>query len=32
MKNLKAIREMGLEAWIIRGKRYCYWGEIDGEP
>jgi hypothetical protein len=25
MKNLKAIKEMGLEAWIERGRRYCYW-------
>ncbi len=32
VKNLKAIKEMGLEAWILRGKRYCYWGEIDDRP
>jgi len=25
VKNLKAIKEMGLEAWIIRGKRLWYW-------
>lgn len=29
MKNLKAIKEMGLEAWIIRGKRFCYWNDTD---
>jgi hypothetical protein len=29
VKNLKAIKEMGLEAWITRGKRHCYWSEGD---
>jgi len=29
VKNLKAIKEMGLEAWITRGKRHCYWSETD---
>ena len=29
VKNLKAIKEMGLETWIDRGKRYCYWNEAD---
>ena len=29
MKNLKAIKEMGLKNWIIRGKRHCYWDEGD---
>lgn len=32
MKNLKAIKEMGLEAWIIKGKRHCYWNEVDDCP
>jgi hypothetical protein len=25
--NMKAIREMGLEAWLERGRRYHYWDE-----
>jgi len=25
LKNLKAIREMGFEEWISRGKRHHYW-------
>jgi len=29
VKNLKTIKEMGLEAWIISGKRFCYWNEVD---
>lgn len=29
LKNLKAIKEMGLEAGIIKGKRHCYWDEVD---
>jgi hypothetical protein len=29
VKNMKAIREMGLEAWLTSGKRYVYWGEVD---
>ena len=29
MKNLQAIREMGLEAWIDGGPRFCYWLEAD---
>jgi hypothetical protein len=27
LKNLKAIKEMGLEEWITRGKRHHYWDE-----
>lgn len=27
LKNLRAIKEMGLKNWLIRGKRYCYWNE-----
>ena len=27
IKNLKAIKEMGLDAWIAKGKRHCYWDE-----
>jgi hypothetical protein len=27
-KNMRAIREMGLDAWIVSGQRYTYW-EID---
>ena len=26
-RNLRAIREMGLEAWLVSGKRHCYWNE-----
>jgi hypothetical protein len=29
VKNMKAIREMGLEAWLTGGRRYVYWGEVD---
>ena len=29
VNNLKAIREMGLKAWITRGKRHYYWSEGD---
>jgi hypothetical protein len=25
IKNMRAIREMGLEAWLAGGRRYCYW-------
>jgi len=28
-RNLRAIREMGLEAWLTEGRRHCYWGGID---
>jgi hypothetical protein len=27
IKNMKAIKEMGREAWLARGRRYCYWDE-----
>jgi hypothetical protein len=30
LKNLTAIREMGLEAWLVGEKRHCYWLEEDG--
>ena len=29
LKNLKAIKEMGLDVWIRKGKRYHYWDEED---
>jgi len=28
VRNMKAIREMGLEAWLTSGKRHTYWGEV----
>jgi hypothetical protein len=31
MKNLRAVREMGLEAWIAQGERHCYWHEENGQ-
>jgi len=27
LKNLKAIKKVGLKAWITSGKRHCYWDE-----
>jgi len=27
LKNLKAIKAMGLEVWLTRGKRHHYWDE-----
>ena len=27
MRNMKAMREVGLEAWLVDGPRYCYWME-----
>ena len=30
LKNMKDIREMGLEAWLVGGKRHCYWLEEGG--
>jgi hypothetical protein len=32
VKNLKAIREMGLEAWTVRGRQHCYWNKVDDCP
>ncbi len=29
IKNMKAIREMGLEAWLVRDQRNVYWNESD---
>jgi len=29
VKNLKAIKEVGLEAWIIKGKRLWFGSEVD---
>ena len=29
IKNMRAIRKMGLEAWIDGGPRFCYWLEAD---
>ena len=29
MKNMKAIRAMGLETWLAQGQRSCYWLEND---
>jgi hypothetical protein len=28
-KNLRAIREMGLETWLAEGKKHHYWDEAD---
>ena len=25
LRNLRAVREMGLEAWLAEGTRHCYW-------
>jgi hypothetical protein len=31
--NLKAIREIGLDAWLESGERHCYWTlDADGDP
>ncbi len=31
--NLKAIREIGLDAWLESGERHCYWTlDVDGDP
>ena len=30
IKNMRAIREMGREAWLATGRRYCYWDEPEG--
>lgn len=30
-KNMKAIKEMGLEAWISRGKRLWFGSEVDND-
>jgi hypothetical protein len=27
MKNLRAIKKMGLEEWLAKGKRHSYWNE-----
>ncbi len=32
LKNMKAIREMGFEAWLVEGKRHCYWLEEGWSP
>jgi hypothetical protein len=32
LKNLRAINEMGLEAWITEGKRHSYWDEPVDDP
>jgi hypothetical protein len=29
LKNLQAIRDAGLEAWLAAGPRHCYWLEQD---
>ena len=31
MKNLRAIREMGVDAWLAQGERHCYWHEEDDQ-
>jgi len=28
-KNMRAIREMGLDAWLDHGERHCYWTDED---
>ena len=30
LKNLRAVREMGLEDWLTEGERHHYWDEADG--
>jgi len=32
LKNLRAVREMGLENWATKGKRHHYWDERDERP
>jgi hypothetical protein len=32
VRNMKAIREMGLEDWLVSGRRFCYWIEVDDGP
>jgi hypothetical protein len=27
VKNMRGIRQMGLDAWLARGQRHCYWLE-----
>ena len=27
LRNMRAVREVGLEAWLADGPRYCYWQE-----
>ena len=27
LKNMRAIRSKGLEAWLVEGPRHCYWQE-----
>jgi hypothetical protein len=29
VENMRKIREMGLEAWIVEGERHHYWDEVD---
>ncbi|MBN1810914.1 MAG: DUF3795 domain-containing protein [Anaerolineae bacterium] len=31
MKNLRAIRKIGLGAWMAQGERHCYWLEENGQ-
>ncbi len=29
LRNMRAMRELGPEAWLAEGSRYCYWMERD---
>lgn len=29
LRNIRAIRAMGLEAWLVKGQRHTYWTEDD---
>ncbi len=29
VKNMRAIRQMGLDAWLAGGPRFCYWMEVN---
>jgi hypothetical protein len=28
VKNMRAIRELGLEKWLVAGQRHCYWDDL----
>jgi hypothetical protein len=32
LKNLRAVREMGLENWVTKGRRHHYWDEREDRP
>ena len=31
MRNMRTMREVGLEVWLAEGPRYCYWMEKQAE-